>query len=443
MTSIQIGGPQGQHIGSIESSMTDRRAEYTMPTAEHLIRQALRKRINSLDSKVVSHNQEDAFFVADLGEIFRQHLIWKQLLPCVKPFYEAVKCNPHPAVLELLYNLGTGFDCASRNEIEQILKLGADPERIIYAHPCKALSYIHYAKAVGVERMTFDNADELYKIKDVFPSACLLLRISTDDSTSHSPLSKKFGADSATVGSLLAIAQELDLNIIGVSFHVGSGASDPTTFVNAVRDANRVFSQASAFGFNLSVLDVGGGFCKESFENMAWHLRHELDIYFPSSRGIEIIAEPGRYYVASAFTLATSVIARRITHGATYQQNGHMIYIQDGTYGNFSGVLIDHDLPIARILRSNGKVLYGTRDANPLKSNDGVLYSIWGATCDGADCVVKTTRFKATIKIGDWLYFNNMGAYTSSSVTHFNGFPMSNDVVWVCSEVSLPQHVKG
>lgn len=323
-----------------------------------------------------------------------------------------------------------------------MLRLGTEPKRIIYAHPCKAPSYVLYARTVGVQRMTFDNADELHKIKRVFPDASLLLRIATDDSTSHCPLSKKFGADMATVEPLLSLAQELSLNVVGVSFHVGSGASDPTTFGKAVQDAYQVFNQAPTFGFNLHVLDVGGGFCKDTFEIMASYLNRELDIYFPASSKIEIIAEPGRYYVASAFTLATNVIARRIADNVACRQKDHMIYVQDGTYGNFSGVIIDHEVPTARILRADDKILYGTRDGDPLLSEEGVLHSIWGATCDGADCIIKSTRFRVTLKIGDWLYFNDMGAYTSSSVTHFNGFPTPNEVTWICSEADVLDYAK-
>src|SRR5712691_13182944 len=76
----------------------------------------------------------------------------------------AVKCNPDPYVLRLLAGLGTGFDCASNGEIAQVLPLGVSPSRIIFANPCKALSFIKNAAKHGVDMLTFDNADELYKL---------------------------------------------------------------------------------------------------------------------------------------------------------------------------------------------------------------------------------------------------------------------------------------
>lgn len=130
----------------------------------------------------------------------------------------------------MLAKLGNGFDCASQGEIEQVLNLGVDPARIIYAQPCKTKSYIRYAAKMGVKQMTFDNADELHKIRNFFPGAELILRILTDDSASLCQLSVKFGASLDKTQDLLDLARSLGLKVTGVSFHVGSGATDPGSF---------------------------------------------------------------------------------------------------------------------------------------------------------------------------------------------------------------------
>ena len=82
-----------------------------------------------------------------------------------------MKCNDTLAILEVLAALGTGFDCASKSEINKILSLGVEPERIIYANPVKPTSHIKYAATTKVDLMTFDNETELYKIKELFPQA--------------------------------------------------------------------------------------------------------------------------------------------------------------------------------------------------------------------------------------------------------------------------------
>jgi ornithine decarboxylase len=223
----------------------------------------------------------------------------------------AVKCNPDPFVIRLLAALGTGFDCASNTEIAQILLLNVSPERIIFANPCKAASFIKSAAKQGVDTMTFDNVDELYKVSRINPTAKLVLRILTDDSKSLCRLGLKFGAPLITVPGLLAKAKDLGLDVIGVSFHVGSGCYDPSAFADAIRWARTAFDMGLAAGYNFSLLDVGGGFEDATFEATAGVLRDAINLYFPDRTGLQIIAEPGRYFVSRAFSLAANIIARR------------------------------------------------------------------------------------------------------------------------------------
>ncbi|KAJ3095824.1 hypothetical protein HDU96_001030 [Phlyctochytrium bullatum] len=157
----------------------------------------------------------DAFFVGDMGEVARQHIRWKAKLPRIEPFY-AVKCNPDAHVVQTLADLGVGFDCASKAEIQQILDHGVSASRIIYANPCKQSSHLRHAASRGVRLMTFDNADELRKIKVHVPDAQLVVRILTDDSRSVCKLGLKFGAPLETVGMLLGTAKELGLDVVGV-----------------------------------------------------------------------------------------------------------------------------------------------------------------------------------------------------------------------------------
>lgn len=384
-----------------------------------LTKDALKERIEAIDTDTCAAGDEDAFFVADMGEVYRQHLRWKMNLKRVKPHY-AVKCNPDPEVLRLLAGLGTGFDCASKSEIEQVLNLGVDPSRIIYAQPCKTKSYVRFAAERGVKQMTFDNSDEIYKIKRFFPTAELFLRILTDDSTSLCRLSDKFGASLDTTMDLLILAKDLELNVTGVSFHVGSGASDPQSFDKAVRDARIVFDQAADIGYNLKTLDVGGGFSADLFESMADVLSKALDENFPL--GVRIIGEPGRYYVSSAFTLACNIIARRDLQDPATMKTNYMLYLNDGVYGNFSSLIFDHQIASPHILSK--------RD----RSTRSTEYSLWGPSCDGIDRVTETCTLHGVLDVGDWLYFEEMGAYTRCSATKFNGFTDNHDVVYVSSE---------
>ncbi|KAH8094502.1 ornithine decarboxylase [Cristinia sonorae] len=371
---------------------------------------------------------EKAFFVADLSYVYQQHVRWKKNLPEIEPFY-AVKCNPDPYVLRLLSSLGTGFDCASNGEINQVLSLGVvDPSRVIFANPCKATSFIRQSARAGVDMMTFDNTDELYKIARVHPGAKLIVRILTDDSKSLCRLGLKFGAPLVSVPGLLAKAKELNLDVIGVSFHVGSGCFDSNAFSDAIMRARMAFNMGKDVGYNFTLLDVGGGFEDHTFEATSSVIRTALEEYFPNRENLRIIAEPGRYYVAKAFSLAANIIARRAppaAEGAVPQDiEGDsesptvMYYINDGVYGAFNCILFDHQTPQPYVLSLNGS--FHVPSSVPLRAS-----SVWGPTCDSIDCVCTVTHLPSTLQVGDWLAFENMGAYTICAASQFNGFQVS------------------
>jgi ornithine decarboxylase len=222
--------------------------------------------------------------------------------------------------------LGLGFDCASQPEIAAVLNLPShvSPSRIIYANPCKAASFIRHAAKNNVDCMTFDNGDELVKIKKHHPNAKMVLRILTDDSSSLCRLGLKFGAPLSEVRGLLRQAKKLDVNVVGISFHCGSGCKDPSLFGDAIRRARWAFDVGKEEGFNFDLLDIGGGFEDDNFEQIAAVLREAINVHFPVQDGIKIIAEPGRYYVCRAFELATNIIAKRAAREGTNDEESMM-----------------------------------------------------------------------------------------------------------------------
>ncbi|XP_047497390.1 ornithine decarboxylase-like [Penaeus chinensis] len=357
--------------------------------------------------------REDPFYVLDIGDIVQKIKIWRLKMPRVKPFY-AVKCNDNQTVLELLAALGTGFDCASKVEIKKILDLGVDRSRIIYAHPCKPASHLRYAAKEDVSLMTFDNQTELHKVKAYYPNAQLVLRIRCDAEDSQCPLGIKFGVLPEDAGALLATARELDLNIVGVSFHVGSGCREPSVFQRAITAARQIFDEAEELGFKLNLLDIGGGFPgtrNSTLDEIAEYVNNSLDEHFPEGCGVKVIAEPGRYVVASAFTLATYVMAKREVCDDNGTLLSTMYYINDGVYGSFNCTLYDHQEVYPMMLEDKG----------PEESYTPC--SIWGPTCDGLDQVVSEAKLPQ-LACGDWLVWPEMGAYTLAAAGGFNGFPL-------------------
>ncbi|KAH8826227.1 pyridoxal-dependent decarboxylase [Flagelloscypha sp. PMI_526] len=376
---------------------------------------------------------ERAFFVADLSVVYKAWQRWTTELPDIRPFY-AVKCNPDPYVLRLLASLGTGFDCASNNEINAVLSLTngsqtiLDPtSNIIFANPCKASSFIRSAASKGVHMTTFDNSDELHKIKRTNPKAQLVLRILTDDSKSLCQLGLKFGAPLGNVLPLLRLAKELELEVIGVAFHVGSGNSDPTAYKPAIALAKTVFNIGSSLGYKFRLLDIGGGFEDHLFEDAARCIREALEEWFPDRQreGVKVISEPGRFFVGKAFKLACCIIARRLSDTEVVAEDtaNVMYYINDGVYGSFNCTMFDHQIVHPYPL---------TISHSPVSTLSPISYlipsSVWGPTCDSIDLVSKLSHLPSDLEVGDWLGFDNMGAYTICAASGFNGFERSNVV---------------
>eukprot|EP00048_Salpingoeca_helianthica_P014307 m.221058 g.221058 ORF g.221058 m.221058 type:complete len:428 (+) comp15706_c0_seq1:60-1343(+) len=374
--------------------------------------EAVRRAVQKVVDKDATHGEP--FFIIDLGSVYRKHKQWQRMLPRVQPFY-AMKCCNEPKILEALASLGTGFDCASRAEIEMVLKMGVEPSRIIFAHPAKSISHIKYAREVGVDLMTFDNEIELTKIKEHHPTARMVLRILADDPHATCQLGVKFGAAPSDALAILQSAKAMGIDVVGVSFHVGSGCSNAEAFHDAVASARRVFNDAATVGYDMTLLDIGGGFpghdsSRISFKDITNVLNDAFERYFPEDCGVKLMAEPGRYYVAASGTLALNVVAKRVVkhQSAEGEENSTMYYLNDGVYGALNCIMYDHQTPVPVLLRA-------APDAPTQRC------SVWGPTCDGLDCIAKSCELPEA-QIGDWVIFEDAGAYTLAAGSCFNGF---------------------
>ncbi|KAG1682269.1 Antizyme inhibitor 2 [Nymphon striatum] len=380
-----------------------------------IVEQSVPELLNLIAHSPERGDDDDPFFVVDLGDIIHKYETWLRLLPRVKPFY-AVKCCPEPVVLRLLESLGVNFDCASKSEIRAIEAICPDaPKRIIFANAIKMRGHLKYAAKNNIDLMTFDCIEELVKIKEIYPEARIILRIKIDNKESGTELGKKFGATLKIVPELLVKAKYFDLNVVGVSFHVGSECRDSNAYKRAISDSKWVFEEAKSYGYNMKLLDIGGGYpgddsASVKFVDVARVINEALDKHFPVGCNIDIIAEPGRYFVSSAFTLCVNIICKKTeqivdNNGKTRVKNHY--HVSEGVYGSLSGVKYNHRtlLPYSLKKRVEEKLIRST---------------IWGPTCDSIDEI--TDCDLPELKTEDWLVFDNVGAYTISAFSGFNGF---------------------
>ena len=351
-------------------------------------------------------------FIVD-HDVLRKNLReFKRWLPRVQPYY-AVKANSNPAIVRTLYQAGASFDVASMPEFEIVYENIKDmPEKerqhfiwdkIIYANPIKAnetLTELDTYKPL----VTYDNEEEIKKISKYAPHAGLALRIKVPNTGAMVELSSKFGAPPGEAVNLIAMAHEAGLIVEGLSFHVGSQCTNFENYVQALNLASGIFKEAKSRGFNLKLLDIGGGFPApynqdvQPFKILAKILNAELKRFFP--KNIEILAEPGRFLVATAATLVASVI------GKAKKDGRNCYYINDGVYHTFSGIIFDHcKYPI-----------------KAFKKGTTQISAVFGPTCDALDTLSLSEELP-DLKLGDLVYSENIGAYSHASSTYFNGFP--------------------
>jgi len=384
------------------------------------------------------NNPTTAFYIINLGEIIRQFKLWKELFPYIEPRY-AVKCNPNPVICQLLSLLGVGFDVASKNEIN-LVKDHVNIEKVIYANPYKESSSIQYARSMDVDTSVFDSEDELYKMKIYHPKSKLLMRLKVDDKNSLMKFSEKFGVDEHEVEKLLKLAKNMDLNVTGVSFHVGSGCMDASQYYKALELCKKVFVQAKEIGYNFNMVDIGGGFpgfhdeqSIELLQGISQQVYLGFRDFFSGEFNIrtlyaddkfdqnennpelEIISEPGRFFVQSSHTLLVNVIGRKIkTARMAESDNSQREYkktycynMNDGIYGSFNCIYFDHQKP----------------EVLPYNERNGERYSsvVYGPTCDSMDKICTDIKLPE-LAIGEWCFIKNFGAYTVAASTEFNGF---------------------
>ena len=225
--------------------------------------------INRRLLKKLAEQNGTPLFVVDHDQLRRNYSQFKRYLPRIQAYY-AVKANSDPAIVKTFYDAGASFDVASMPEfriVYEYIKDLPDKERqawiwdkIIYANPTKAeatLQELNQYKPL----VTYDNYEEIKKIKRHAPLAGLALRIKVPNTGAMVELSSKFGAAPGEAVDMILAADKAGLVVEGLSFHVGSQTTNFQNYVAALELAANLFKEARARGYTkMNLLDIGGGF---------------------------------------------------------------------------------------------------------------------------------------------------------------------------------------
>ena len=359
--------------------------------------------------------REDAgtpVLIIDHDELRKNFRAFRRHLPRVQPYF-AVKAGADPAVVRTLFEEGSSFDVASMPEFdlvhENIKGMPARErqkwiwDKIIYANPIKPVETLKELDQYK-PLVTFDNYDEIEKIKEHAPRAGLVLRLKVSNTGAMVELSSKFGAPPSEAADLILEADRQGLVVEGVSFHVGSQTTNYANYVEALHLAADIYAEVQSRGYTkMNLVDIGGGFpapydeTGRPFRELARVINSEINRLFP--KNIEILAEPGRFFVATAGTAVSKIIGKSVRDGKP------SYYLDDGVYHTYSGQIFDHCMyPVKAFKRGKTR-----------------LSAVFGPTCDAFD-VISMAEDLPELNRDDLVYSEMIGAYTYASATTFNGF---------------------
>ena len=338
-----------------------------------------------------------------------------------KVFY-SVKANSNLSILKVLLELGAGFDIVSLGELERVIKIGAQPEKIIYSGVGKSEEEIIRSLEYGIHCFNVESFSELERINSIATKlnkvAPVSIRINPNiDPGSHEFISTgvettKFGINLKNMMDAFIYANnEKSIELLGIDYHIGSQIESLDPFKEAIISVKKIIDQLKENNINIKLIDMGGGLGINYQNNDAPSLNdfgktinqvindNELSDY-------DFIIELGRSIVGNVGYILTSVE-----------------YIKKDSEKNF--VIVDAGMD--NLIRP---ALYGAwHEIKPITENkeQNILCDIVGPVCECTDFLGKDRQL--SVQQGDLLIISSCGAYASSMASNYNSRPKPSEIM--------------
>tara|TARA_Y100000590_G_scaffold228739_1_gene258079 strand:+ start:2710 stop:3888 length:1179 start_codon:yes stop_codon:yes gene_type:complete len=319
----------------------------------------------------------------------------------------AVKTNPNEKIIKYVGESGIDhFDVASINEIKLIKKI-YPKAKAFYMNTIKSREHIKEAYFnYNIRDFAFDTKDEFQKIIEATNNAkdlVLYVRVSISNEHAEIDLSQKFGALPSEALGLLRLTKA-HAKKVGLSFHVGSQCMHPISYSKGIRELGNIIKKTKIVP---DFINVGGGFPSiypdlnpQPLENYISEIKKAFN-NLKLEKKPELICEPGRALVAESGSSIVRVVLRK----------KQKLYINDGTYGS----LFDAGVP--SLVLPTRMIPNGRMTSKKLTS-----YSLYGPTCDSIDYMKGPFVLPNNLKEGDYIEIGQLGAYSLTFRTKFNGF---------------------
>ena len=341
----------------------------------------------------------------------------------------AVKSNPNIAILQVMTQLGSGFDIVSQGELERVLAAGGDAAKIVFSGVAKSETEIARALEVGIRCFNVESIAELERINLVAGKlgkiAPISLRVNPDvDAHTHPYIStglkeNKFGISVDQAREVYRQASTLaHIKVTGMDCHIGSQLTELQPFLDATDRLIVLMEQLKQDGIELKHLDLGGGlgvpYTNEAPPHPADYAKALLD-KLKQYGDLEIILEPGRAITANAGILVTKVeyLKSNETRHFAIVDTGMNDMIRPALYQAYMNI-IETDRTLIR------------------ESN---VYDVVGPICETSDFLGKQRTL--AIAQGDLIALRSAGAYGASMASNYNSRPRAAEVMVSGGETHL------
>jgi diaminopimelate decarboxylase len=351
----------------------------------------------------------------DLKAIKNRVAEFKKALPPVRAHY-AMKANANPKILKTFKELGLHVDVVSGGEIKHALASGFEPSDVIFSGVAKTKAELRYALELGIYQINVESLQELDRIskiaKQLGKKAPVSLRLNPDiDIGTHPYIAtglreNKFGIDIAVLHEAEGVLHHHkdSLSLMGISFHLGSQMTDPSSMRKAFKDLKPVFDELRSKFPTVKRLDFGGGLgihYQERLGNEENILKSYADIVKEEAAQFdaELQCEPGRWLVAHAGVYVTQVQ-----------------YVKKNAYKHF--LIVDGGMN--HLMRP---CLYNAyHEVYPIKLHPGrpqISYDVVGPICESSDFLAKD-RMIQEMKSDEFLAVADAGAYGAVMASNYN-----------------------
>lgn len=378
--------------------------------------------IEKINIQELSNSNQTPFYCYSEESIINQYDgLYSAFDMDIKIFY-AMKANSNLSIIKLLLNKGSGIDVVSGGEIERAIRAGAKGKDIIYSGIGKTDEELNYAIESKVHCINVESQSELIRINDISKSLGvkqnIAIRINPDvDAKTHIKITtgkaeNKFGIEYDYTESIYKIAADLkNINIAGISVHIGSQITSLKPFKKAYTIMYDIIKNLRSIGHKIDHVDLGGGLgvsytTEENIPTFKEYANLIQSIF--GNADIKVYIEPGRLLVANSGLLITKVTDVKTTTQKTFiiVDAAMNDFIRPTLYGSYHEIL-----PIKNNLGTSNKV-----------------YDIVGPICETGDYFAKNRKMNS-VKIGSIIAIKSVGAYGSVQSSNYNSRPQIAEIL--------------